>query len=492
MVIIVGFTSCKTVSQSTLQPQKYSAAQLHKELSLLQNILEANHPSLYWYTPKDSIDKYFITTHAALKDSISETDYKNKVAWILSKIKCGHTVVRHSKSYSQQSQKVQSPFFPLSIKIWSDSAVIVANIHRSDSILKRGTIITGINNYTIKKIVDSMFSLMSTDGNSLNFKYQVISFNFPAYYRNAFGLDSQYIIHYIDSLGNKNHKVINNFYPKVDTGRRSQIISAPFRLTRKERKSLSVLDKRSMQIDTALQTAIFSINTFSDATLQKFYRQSFKTIRKNNIKNVMLDLRQNSGGNILSSKKLTQYLADKPFKIADTVAAISRKFAYKQHIKPWLLYWLSMHLTGRKLKDNRIHFRYFERHYFKPKTKNHFDGQVYIVAGGYTFSAATLVTGALVHQKNVILVGEETGGGAYGNTAMHLPSIILPTTGLRVTLPLYRIVVNNSLPKNGRGIMPDVAVYPSSYLIKQAVDGKMQKVRELIIAEKAKSAVGLK
>jgi C-terminal processing protease CtpA/Prc len=77
-------------------------------------------------------------------------------------------------------------------------------------------------------------------------------------------------------------------------------------------------------------------------------------------------------------------------------------------------------------------------------------------------------------------VGEETGGGAYGNTAMHLPTIILPNSGIRVTLPLYRMVLDASRPKNGRGIFPDIEVKPTSFNIRRGVDGKIEKVRELI------------
>jgi len=194
----------------------------------------------------------------------------------------------------------------------------------------------------------------------------------------------------------------------------------------------------------------------------------------------VIDLRLNSGGSVLACTKLSQYLVDKPFHVADTVAAYSRSFPYKEYIKPWLIYWLSMHLSGRRYEDGRIHFRYFERHQFNPKKTNHFDGNIYVLTGGYTFSAATLVAGNLKGQKNVTIVGEETGGGFYGNSAMLLTAIELPNTGLRITLPLYRMVLNAKRPKDGRGVFPDVEVKPSSLGIKNNIDVKLEKVLELI------------
>jgi C-terminal processing protease CtpA/Prc len=328
-----------------------------------------------------------------------------------------------------------------------------------------------------------MGQFISTDGYTENFKQQLISFNYPFYYRNTFGLDSVYNVHFVDSVGGRQTTTIKNFTPVIDTSRRRRIQPLPA-ITKKEIRKYRSLSVRSMTVDTPLNAAFVRISTFSDGTLNTFFKQSFKKLKKEGVKNVVIDLRENSGGNVMSSTKLTQYLIDKPFNIADTVAAVSRAFKHKKYIKPWFMYWLSMRLTARKQSDGRVHFRYFEKHMFKPKKKHHFDGQIYLLAGGYTFSAATLITGALKGQKNVTIVGEETGGGSYGNSAMHLPVITLPASKVRVVLPLYRLVIDKDNPKTGRGIFPDVEVGPSSSAIKKGIDAKLEKVKELMKAGK--------
>jgi C-terminal processing protease CtpA/Prc len=347
-----------------------------------------------------------------------------------------------------------------------------------DSALKRGAMITAINNVPIAKIIDSMCQFIGSDGYAYNLKYQLISFNFPAYYRNTFGVDSQYVINYVDSNRQQKQTVVKNFNPLADSLSR---LPLPVRnVSKKQFRDFKAWSDRNMIIDTALSTAVLSVNTFSEGNLNRFFRRSFRKIKERQIKNVVLDLRQNSGGNILSSTRLCQYLVDKPFRVADTVASYTRSFPYKKYIRPWFVYWTSMHLTGRRFNDGRIHFKYFERHNYKPVKRDHFNGNIYLVTGGYTFSAAALVTSTLIGQSNVKVVGEETGGGAYGNTAMHLPTIILPNSGIRVTLPLYRMVLDASRPKNGRGIFPDIEVKPTSFNIRRGVDGKIEKVRELI------------
>jgi C-terminal processing protease CtpA/Prc len=136
-------------------------------------------------------------------------------------------------------------------------------------------------------------------------------------------------------------------------------------------------------------------------------------------------------------------------------------------------------MTAKK-KDGKYHFGYFERHYFSPKRKNHFDGNVYILTGGNSFSATTLFTQTVKQQDNVIVVGEETGGGAYGNSAWLIPDLTLPETGVRFRLPLFRLVIDKNIPKDGRGVQPEVIAMPTTEAIRRGVDYKMEKVIELI------------
>lgn len=143
-----------------------------------------------------------------------------------------------------------------------------------------------------------------------------------------------------------------------------------------------------------------------------------------------------------------------------------------------------MTFLTRKRRDGYYHFGYFERHYFKPKKKNHFDGKVYVITGGNSFSATTLFASALKDQQNVTIVGEETGGGAYGNSAWLIPDATLPVTGVRFRLPLFRLVIDKNTPKNGRGVQPEIESFPTVDAIRRNADYKLEKVMQLIREDK--------
>lgn len=236
-------------------------------------------------------------------------------------------------------------------------------------------------------------------------------------------------------------------------------------------------------IDASTSTAFVTLNTFIGGIgIRGFIKRTFKDLHRKHIKNLVVDVRNNGGGNVGISNLLTKLIINHRFKMADSLYAINKKSAYGKYIGQNFLNRLSMSFITRKRADGKYHFGYFERHYFKPKPHHHFDGNVYIITGGNSFSATSLFAYFLKEQKNVLLVGEETGGGAYGNTAWLIPDVTLPDTKIRFTLPKFRMVINKNAVKSGRGVMPDVFVRSSLESIKKEIDPKLEKVKELIFS----------
>ena len=62
--------------------------------------------------------------------------------------------------------------------------------------------------------------------------------------------------------------------------------------------------------------------------------------------------------------------------------------------------------------------------------------------------------------------------------------LLLPATGVRFRLPLFRLVIDKNAPKNGRGILPEVASTPTVEAIIRNTDFKVEKAMELIGKDK--------
>jgi C-terminal processing protease CtpA/Prc len=108
-----------------------------------------------------------------------------------------------------------------------------------------------------------------------------------------------------------------------------------------------------------------------------------------------------------------------------------------------------------------------------------------VLTNGLTFSASSLFCSAVKGQSNITLVGEETGGGWYGNSGILIPEITLPNTRLRVRLPFFRLVqYQHQAATKGTGVMPDIYVGPNWRDILNGVDTKMKTIEKIIKEDK--------
>src|SRR5688572_15026096 len=217
LLFCIAFVSC-SVSKNYSADKKYPREKLQEDYTLLRNILEKKHPSLYWYTSRDSMDYYFDEGYRSIADSMTELQFGWKIlAPLTNKIHCGHTSFIMSKGWGKFIRNKRIPSFPLFVKVWSDTMVVTGNITRKDSILKRGTLITAINVMKNKEMINKMFGYMAQDGYEDNINYIRLSSSFPFFHRNVFGIFKNYSVEYIDSLGRQRKTIVPVYGIAEDT-----------------------------------------------------------------------------------------------------------------------------------------------------------------------------------------------------------------------------------------------------------------------------------
>jgi hypothetical protein len=77
----------------------YSVAQMQADLAYVCGALQEAHPALYWYTPKDSLDRAFTWAAAVLTHPLAEPEYWKILQTLAARVHCGHTRVQHSVAY---------------------------------------------------------------------------------------------------------------------------------------------------------------------------------------------------------------------------------------------------------------------------------------------------------------------------------------------------------------------------------------------------------
>jgi C-terminal processing protease CtpA/Prc len=117
-------------------------------------------------------------------------------------------------------------------------------------------------------------------------------------------------------------------------------------------------------------------------------------------------------------------------------------------------------------------------HYFfaLPRKRNNFNGNVYVITNGRSFSMSGVTASYLKFKAGAKTIGEETGGTQTGSNAMISGRLILPNTGSIVQIPLYHLNHAINVPDTKRGIMPD---YPVNYSVFDKIMNKDKEVEKL-------------
>jgi hypothetical protein len=362
--------------------------------------------------------------------------------------------------------------------------IVTGNLNKNDSVIKKGMLVTSINGKSTKELLTEMTGYLTTDSHADNINYIRLSSNFPYFHRNIYGLSENYMVSYKDSSGLEKKKSVPLFKIPDSTWRSKVRAGTSLKKAPKLSRRKKMEKIRSLKTDSTGQLAIMTINSFLKGHLREFFRSSFRDLKKNHVSNLIIDLRINGGGRISASTLLARYISRNPFRLADSAYTATQSLRpYTRHIKGGVINDIAIHFISSRKKDGCRHMYPLEKKTIHPKQNSHYDGRVFILTNGPTFSASTLFCNIVKGQPGILLAGEETGGGWYGNNGILIPDITLPETKIRVRLPIFRIVQYNHVSKTSNGIIPDIKIPPSYEALMKGVDRKMEVVKEMIYTE---------
>lgn len=422
-VLITVFLALTTTT--ALGQKMFSPGALKEDLQFYRTQLEQNQPNLYLYTSKEVMDNFFDSLYASIDKPLDETAFYGIITLTSQKVKDGHTLILPGRTYTA-FHNANSRFMPFQIGIFENQLYIKMNCTAS-KLIEDGTVIDSINGTAAKDILYNLCNRQVRDGNNLSYCLWILNNYFREYYSFIFGHPDSFYIAF--TQGQRRYHIRAAALPKDSIYYYRQKNYPAFHFDKKPFEGLT------LQFDNTKETAILSIKDFHNDVLRKDYHQNFKTVINNffdsiflhKTEHLIIDLRNNQGGDIENGVHLLSYLVNKPFKVINSYACIENNAVAD--------------CNGASLG------------FHKPEKKV-FEGDMYVLINGGSFSNSAIVSSCLKEYTKAIFAGTESGGNPNvlsGNAR----DFELPNTKIMVEIPSKRFVMTSMEKNTGEGLKPD-------------------------------------
>lgn len=434
--------------------QKIAKEQLTEDIRFWQKVMEESHVNLYHAISKEALEKKESQLLAALGDSISQTEAVLLFGKLAALLDEGH--VGMPSSTITDSMYTNSLRFPFLLQKVTDSSWIVDRDLSREQQLGVNAMILEVNG---KPVSELNRQFREYYGGLETWRKQQIA----TYVRKLLflhGMGSPYRIKAKTEAGQLVHFTTTG-YSRQQADSLNKVLAATVSQPA-EPYTFSMLPGNIAYINYRHMINIRT-NPFSD-----FLKTSFTKIKEANAAGLIIDLRENGGGNSALGDSLISYFSTKPY-----VLSGGMKWKSSSHYKAFLKL---MENTGNpsenkfynSLKEGDM-YTYVNKNLRKPVSRElSFTGKTAVLIGPNTFSSANMLSDGIRTYQLATLFGEPTGEP--GNDFGEMYNFMLPNTRIIARAATKMFTRADGDEKNFDPILPDVLVKPSPRDLKEKRD----------------------
>ena len=471
LLFLTTAAKLKAQEETTWTPSKqYSQSQLIADLELLKTVLTEAHPSIYRYQPKATADSSFKKALAKVNGPMTVAEFWKVIQPIIVGIHSAHTDIYPSADEAAWYNKHPADFMPPLFYVDGNKIFMVT--HKRDTIAKIVRLVKSINGISAEFVLDTLKSYIVGEGLGTQFvNFQLQAGRFSRIYGQVYGYKPEYKVIVTDSSGEDKELKLKARATKY--GNSADKFKQMLQSKKNELNEVVAVNYPS----DLPSTAVLKIKSFTYFNYyQNFHENFFKRIKSDKITNLVIDIRGNPGGFSDIGLDLLKYLITKSMCIQMEKMQIPlNKVTFNANVLAASSDKIPVLYRYRDTSGNYDEIR-FNKVFCAPFYN--FKKNLYLLTDRATFSAAAMFAAALKSQRQVTIVGEETGGGEAGTDGGWFSIVKLPNTGLLLRLPRYHITNVAPHPNAVHGLAPDFTINTP---LDADTDVVMKKVKDLIL-----------
>ncbi len=496
LMSVLILSSCSSVEKYNTQIAKmHSPAELKEDVDYAYAKLKKFHPNLYQYISKEELDDNFETLKKELHKPLSSLEFYKKIAPVIASIRQGHTSVKspHKRLTKKERKKkgVHKNIFRTLKFTTLNNQIYVEKAYGKDSLISKGTELLKIENENVADLVASYQNLDVGDGFNTTFVPEFTRKRIGSYYysTNQIKDSLQITLKTRDSIFTK---YLYAFEKKKDEKKKSKkeektIKKDTKKLSKAEKKAVKKKKKERLKWEYKhgynkftkelvrnfrfikndnKDIAYVKITNFTDGGYKEFYNEIFKKIDSAKTDNLIIDLRDNTGGSLREIAYFYSYMTDKEHQFIKPAKMVKgRRWLYpKTHsssnvINAFSYVFFPVLKTIQLLKvkhvDGEPYFVFKSSKVQKSKDCYNYKGKIYVLINAVSFSASSILSNKLQATNRAFFVGEETGGAYNSTVAGNFAIITLPNSKEKLRIGIMLIETPHKLTPDGYGVKPD-------------------------------------
>ncbi len=488
LLISFGFLlSCSTVKMyDNRLDEPRNENRLRSDVDFIHHKLVQLHPHLYWYISKKDLDFKFDSLKSSITSPMSSKDFFLALSPVISSVKQGHIQVIPPIDKATFEEVVAgdgksfSDLFPFDFEIFDQKLYIVKNKSK-DPDIHVGTEVLALNHTNPQMLFSKYCNTFSSDGFNRTFINRKLGSEFSEYFMIENGKTDSitYQLKYDDTISNiciryEKPQPSKANYPKQDKEKRKEEVKKNKQLGFDASSNSYNLNLKFYEPDSSV--ALMTIRNFTSGNFSSFFDYAFRKLEFLDSKYLILDLRDNPGGNLGSAAQLFSYLVDGPYRLIDEMEVTSRTSILHTpyfklvpvYARPILALFFLVRLEDMVIdffkvekKENEKYFLHSNLSKIGFPRENRFKGKVYVMINGGSFSASCILSSNLKSFQRATFVGEETGGAYNGCVSGKFAVYGLPNSNLIVAFGLTLVQPFFKSDVDGRGIFPDQEIIPT-------------------------------